>query len=1198
MPVFIDRSGQLFEGDADPRDLAAQGIREATPEDIDKHNRQVDYDEKSALGKAGDIAVGAGQAVARGAMAPGMAIQKALTGSMPAPEAGREQSTLEEGAFEAPALERRERHPITAGVGEAIPSVIAGAATGGSSTGLLQSAAMLGAESAISGLSQEAIDSVIAKRDFSASSALWNGVLDLAFGAVGYGAGRALRGADEVADAASGPTARRNWLGEVDKGPVPSGAARSAGAAGEDFADDVWDDAIKSIDHGGGGKGLTAEAQFLADPKNAEPLTELASAQVADNLDRVNAIVKRDISEAVRVADVHKAAASWSDEMLEAQDSWAIDNVVTKADEVTNAIREAKKAASIGEGFDAGGFGSKAIKDIEAGAARVAKTTGAERFNAINNLKRNVDGVIRDVTNARSLNQGDAGQLIAVLRPYTDNLRAGLELEELWGAAAPMQREVNAAYHALIEPLARVEARLTERLGKTWGEVGQAGVNKRARAGAVGALMRGSPSANREFVRDLAEAFDGLEQLASARQAHGLSRLEMLPDLHKGLSEIKQDLNMATTLAVARRKAGEAGSSIGGAAADAAADFVGSKVPLVGGAVSKGLKGAARKLLNAPSLPAPGTPLRKVLDARLRAWSRNPDLADTGFAYQLPEWLRGALKGQGAPVPGPGGGGGASPAAQRAQGILDRRKGQTGAVLIGRAKLDPSKVKTLQARGSEVARRMSEQEIDAIRSFTSRHGDKVGTPEWDSAIEKLTVKSPTDAGPLYRGTRMRPEQIDDLLRRGTWTNAEPTSLSYNRDLSDAFAEGRTARGEKVLFQVEQLDEGVNLLARELGIGRSGLEREINLAKPTTLHVLGSSVDDGVTVIRLGSRSGERGFVESGPGVADILKSPMGLTAGAGVGLAAAHQLTPEQQANREQLRQRVEGLTPEEQQVQIRTVEGFARLGASTTQRVKAAVTDLFASAMDPDKPRPRSAKLRAIDSRAEKLGVTRSVARFMGRKTDDLFEAFDARKETIGKIVSDPAALARSMADNLGDLPKLQPEIFSKMVAQTYRAAVYLHADMPGNAGKSILNPEGYPPTIEEIEEWAGKWSGALHPLDAIEDLAANDLQPEQMDAVQAVHPEAYGMFQQLAVQHIALLGHRGRQIPQQALEQIDTALSLDGACDPLLTWGMADLIASSEAQVAQQKAQAPAGAPPRPMNFETPENLASSSLATLRPQ
>lgn len=1114
MPIFVDRSGQLFEADeAEAEALAQQGMQPASDEDIARHNEAIDYEEKSALGKAGELGQTGVEGVGRGLVAAPLALARLADPTIDPVAEGRPGYTPQ-------ALRRRERHPITSGVGESLPSAAVGIATGGLGTGLAGGAALLGAEAALSGLSQEAIDSVVAKRDFSASAALWNGMLDLAFGAVGYAAGRGARaafgGADEAVDAAAGaaPRARRrNWLGEIDKGTLPDegmpGMGRStAGAAREDFADDVWDEAIKSIDDAQGGKGLAPEAQFLADPKTAEPLTELASAQVADNLDRVNAIVKRDISEAVRVGDVQRAASSWTDEMLDAQDSWALDNVVAAGDQVTAAIREAKTAASVGEGFDAGGFGAKAIKDITAGAARVGKTTGAARFNAINNLKRNVDAVIRDVGNARSLNQGDAGELIAVLRPYTDRLRAGLELEELWGAAAPMQREVNAGWHNVIEPLSRVEARLTERLGKTWGEVGQAARNTRARAGAVGQLLRGSASENREFLRDVAGALDGLDDLAAARQAHGLSRIEKLDDMHRALSEIRQDLNMADVLAVARRKAGESGGGFGAAALDAGIDAVSSKVPF-GGIAAKGLKGAAKKFLNSPTMPAPGTPLRRVLDARLKAWSRNPDLADTGYSRRLPAWLREHLRAGGAPIAGPSGpSGGGRPAPGSPPG-----RGGGGGSPVSLAGLSHADL------GADNFRAGVREALRADQGFA-----RTGKPTRSSGLEKKLAASDMDGITV----KMRPDGSPWLV-----------DGSHRLDV-----------------------------AREKGM--------------TSLP--GVVKDSSGKVIFKGSIpiAGAVGAVGAIEGQAEAAHLPR----------------TPEQQENREQLRQQMEGLTPEEQQIQVRTVEGFGRIGATATQRVKSAVGDLFGAALDPDKPRARSAELRRLDARAEKLGVPRSTARFMGRKTDDLFEAFEARSATIKRIVRDPGALARAMADNLGDLPRLQPEIFSHMVAQTYMTAAYLHRDMPGRAGASILNPDGYPPTYDEIEEWAGKWSGAIHPLEAIDDLAANDLQPEQIDAVKACHPGAYGLFQREAIKHIALVSHRGQQIPQQVLEQIDTALDLDGAGDPVLSWSMADVIKQAEAMAAQQKQAQPQGAPPSPMNFQTPEQLTSSSLASLRPQ
>lgn len=1086
--LFVDpRTGEKYDYEGADPEAAAQEQATHGLVTAEQYEKDQAYEKQSLLEKAG----GSGTAFAQAYVGLGSEAANAL-GINDDTESIREAMSTPE------SQENRERHPIAFGAGAAVPSALVGGLLGMAGAGLGTAAAAQGVESALSGLSQESLDAVTQKRDFSAKAALWNGVLDFGLGAVGYGLSRAagygLSGgfkpvAEEAASTAdSVASGKRNWLSEVDPGEVPTAPhAMSAGAAANDFDDDVWDEAIKSVDDANAGKGAVPEARFLA--QEAEPLTDLAAAQIADNLDLARSIVKKDISEAVRVGDIERIAAGsgeevaeqvatetgpkaalrefparervsladvrkklgdmpreeqdqllkqmqrdeelvlyrndnprsltqadhdavmtvgdsprhivyftpkaesalprpgkvrtggWSDEMKLAQDEWVGVHPVEQGRAVVDAIRDAKKASSIGEGFDAGGFGARAIKEIDSGVAQVMASQGAKRFNALNNLKRGVDSIIRDVGNARTLNGGDAGELIGVLRPYTDGIREGLERPDLWGRAAPLQADVNAGWHAVIEPLSRMENRLSERLGRTWGEVGQAAVNRRTKASAVGQALRAKAVDNREFVQDVGEALDGIERLAEARQSHGLSRLEGLDTLRKALSEVKQDFNMGSVLAVAKRKAGEAGGGLGAAALDAGIGAVAGKIPLVGGLAGKGARAVANRLLNSAERPAANSALGKVLEARLQAWSKNPDLANAGFSRSLPQWLQGSLRGKGGQVAG---------VAALAGGAAALHSGQAGAAEL------------------------------------------------------------------------------------------PSS-------------------------------------------------------------------------------------------------------------------TPEQQAQRAQIEQQLATMSPEDQAVQVRTMDGLARIGARTQSRVDDAVRSLFAVALDPKQPVKRSPEVVALDRRAERLGVTRPVARFMGRKTDDLFEAFEQKKALLNSIMLKPGQLAANMAENLGDLHRLQPEIFAKMVGKTAQTAAYLHNMMPGNAGRSMLNPDGYPPTAVEIEEWAGHWDGALHPIDAVEDLAVNDLQPEQIDAVKANHPEAFEMFQTTALKHIGVLAARGKSIPQQALEQIDSALDLDGAGDQTLSWQMAGII--QQATAVSTKQEAPSTLPPAKMS-KYPSQIGSESLATLNPE
>lgn len=1023
-------------------------------------------------------------------------------------------------------------NPVSSFAGGAIGQGTLGAVAGGAGAAvagglgaapLVGGAIGLATESATSGVSQEAIDAVTEKRDFSAKAAAMKGLVDLAFGAVGAGAshgmGRLLgdtagagaraegRALGEVAgDVAEGAEAavppRRNLLAELDPGEVPAPLggprrARSAGAAGasnapyrsaseagtraeqaaagaandvEPFADDLYDAAIKSIDEGNAGKGLDKEARFLADPKTAKELTNLGAANVADNLDQIRTVIRDDASLAAKNEDFARLAKEWTPEQIEAQARWVERDVVGEAEKILQHVDDTRAAAAgvrggtpapkpapaatiddlletygddvaerakagvevrqatrdrlVADGkagakpgsrdwraaeaaeveariasrrpapevespkgpragaaaFDAGGFDSSLQKTLRTDLDRVARATGAERVVALDSLKRNVGGLVRDLARSKSIDEATKAERIGLLEPFYEKLRVGLHEQATFGKLGALQEETNQAVTRLIEPLQRIEAKFSERLGDTWGKVGQQAINRETKASAVTSMLRASPTEQREFIRVLDDATTAADDLLAVRQRYGIKGQNDIAAARRGLQEIRDEFKFQRVLQAAERRAGEATPGIAQAATEAAVDFAASRVPVVGGLLGREGKKALRGLVNAPGMPAPGTALGDALSARLKAYSRNPDLADAGTSRLLPSWLQEALRSKG---------------------------GQVAAV-----------------------------------------GGVVG------------------AGALL------------------------------------------APGE-----------------------------------------------------------------------------------------AGAAEFLPEQKANRDAVDARLRGVPPEEAQLQLRTAESFARIGHEVNRRVEGAVQSLFSIAKDPRAPMPsRSPEARALDKRAAELDVPRHLARFMG-KHDDPVAAWREKSRTVTAIVRDPARVARVMAESLGELPRHEPEIFASMVAQTVSTATYLYDTMPVTSGKSVLSPEGYPPTYEEIDEWAGHYVGALHALDTLDDLATNDLVPEQMQAVQALNPDAYQMFQVAAMKQIDALSRRKRPIPIEALEQIDSALDLDGAGEPTLSSAMADLLRKAEKaeeqRLAQEAQQAPP--PPGPSQPTGPSRLASSALGSL---
>ena len=179
---------------------------------------------------------------------------------------------------------------------------------------------------------------------------------------------------------------------------------------------------------------------------------------------------------------------------------------------------------------------------------------------------------------------------------------------------------------------------------------------------------------------------------------------------------------------------------------------------------------------------------------------------------------------------------------------------------------------------------------------------------------------------------------------------------------------------------------------------------------------GESVDDYVARMRK-SRGGAVAGVAGLVGGASLL----------GAQDAGAAEPLPAQRMSREALSQRINTLPPEKHQSVAWSAESFARIGKKTETKVRGAVSDLFALAKNPNaKPRYRSPKARELDRRAAELDVPRAVARFMGRGTDDPEKAWKDKGAMLQRVMADPGELARTMAQNMGDLSETQPEIFT----------------------------------------------------------------------------------------------------------------------------------------------------------------------------
>lgn len=250
-----------------------------------------------------------------------------------------------------------------------------------------------------------------------------------------------------------------------------------------------------------------------------------------------------------------------------------------------------------------------------------------------------------------------------------------------------------------------------------------------------------------------------------------------------------------------------------------------------------------------------------------------------------------------------------------------------------------------------------------------------------------------------------------------------------------------------------------------------------------------------------------------------------------------------------------------------RTNSAIVRVAKATRAQTARAVELLLTEKGEPE---PMNFAHAQVLKRAEKLNVTPQMARFMGRKHTDPVEAYEAARDRLNAIAVNPAELGDSMAEAFGTLPRAQPEAFSGMVIQATRVARFLHQTMPRPTGRGPLNPEGYPPPLEDIQRWASQWVGATLPQDSIHDIAGGSATSEQLDAVRANWPSLFDEFQRGSLMALTERARRG-PIPFHQLVYLDNVLGLEGAGDPMLSPEMGELTNQAEAASPQPPAQAP---------------------------
>lgn len=318
------------------------------------------------------------------------------------------------------------------------------------------------------------------------------------------------------------------------------GSAPEAASKGVDYAA-----AMKSLD--------PAEAWRLTKDGADEGLRKLEANTVSDALQRVDDVLKEDVAMSVKRQDFVAGAERWSAAQIAKQDRFAEEIFDAGAD--LQRLMTQSRGASPESGYALQGFAAQADRLLNTSLHRIAGTDPVTRNFELDQLKRGLHSMVRDIGASRNIDQATKAFGVERVNSLAERLRNGLTDAELFGRNAGLQSATNEAWQKVIDPYKRVTRRLSEYLGREFGNVGSESGNViRFNPDQVERAMQ---AFDRNFRDDVAAAVKGIDAMMLARQQSGLSHLDALSAARVDLERIRDGFEFADLLRVAKSKAKE-----------------------------------------------------------------------------------------------------------------------------------------------------------------------------------------------------------------------------------------------------------------------------------------------------------------------------------------------------------------------------------------------------------------------------------------------------------------------------------------------------------------------------------------------------------------------------------------------------------------------------------------------------------------
>lgn len=417
--------------------------------------------------------------------------------------------------------------------------------------------------------------------------------------------------------------------------------------------------------------------------------------------------------------------------------------------------------------------------------------------------------------------------------------------------------------------------------------------------------------------------------------------------------------------------------------------------------------------------------------------------------------------------------------------------------------------------------------------------------------EKVLRSKQSIGGELTKGGQFDPAKLRGFLK-GDALDRKLTQgqLEQMLDGAEELATAHERHGTWKPDQIKQLRDAVARV-RE----KAPLADELQAARatpapkgaPRAEKTLAEQAVERVKGYAVGRAAGAAGAAAGG-----MIGGPVGAALGWGVGELASS------------VGQRLVGIDAAARNATKQAARNLAGVGLGYAQRVAGDVS-------------------RGSMGGALAAGAMTAIARFQG-DYPDAQASFDAKRKVLDQHALQPEVLYETLANSLGDLPRVRPDLFQAIAQRTGEKVRFIRDNLPPGLKSSLLHPNGTPPSQSDLRDVATVWNTVMDPETVLHDINAGCATQQQMAILKKSDRELYD---QIRGDIIEMVGTHYKDVPTSTKASLDLLLGADGLAGPIFSSAAARYIGDATKQAAAQGQRPPPGPPPKAPPSATPAGI-----------